>query len=196
MRIGLLAAVLAAPGCFHAARGRSASNTTGQQVVQDFVSGFGVRRSSALVGLFTEDATVRIEGLGVALRGRDEVRQLVEYGAIVHSRMRMLESAQDSNVVTGRVEEKNDWFDLLGVPKAYYTGRFTFTGARVSTARIELEPATQDALGSRLAEFVVWLAANEPKALSRVLPGGRLALDADVFQEILSLLRRWRSGRR
>jgi len=196
MRIGLLAAALAAPGCFHAARGGPASNTTGQQVVQDFVSGFGVRRASALVGLFTEDATVGIEGLGVSLRGRDGVRQLVEYGAMVHSRMRMLESAQDNNVVTGRIEEKNDWFDLLGVPKAYYAGRFTLTGGKVSTARIELEPATQDALGSRLTGFVLWLSANEPKALARIMPGGKLVPSAETFGEVLALLRRWRSGLR
>lgn len=191
-RLPLLALALVA--CAGTAERRTAGRGTDEQVVDEFIAGFGRRPASALLRLFTDDAVLRIEGLKIELRGRPELRRFVEYGSAVDSRMRVVDMSQEGEEVQARFSEENEWFSLLGVSQVYYRGRFRMARNKITSATMQLEAESRDALADRLAGFLVWLAENEPQARQRILPGGMLVPDAGTFRDALQLLRRWRSG--
>ena len=196
LRIGLPLLMLAGLACFRATEPGAPGRGTDERVVQDFVAGFGRRPARALLRLFAEDATVSIEGLHIELRGAEEIRQFAEYGSAVGSRMSAFELSRRGAAVLAQIREENEWFKLLGVPEAFYRGRFTVARGRIASAVLDLEPDSRDALAGRLASFVIWLSANDPEAMGRLMPGGRLKPDAAAFREALALLQRWRSGSR
>jgi len=137
-----------------------------------------------------------IDDVGVSFVGREEIARLAEYGVAVHERLvaRGFEVAQDT--VRCRLEESNDWLGLLGVKRASYDGWFRVSGTRILDARVNLTPESRDELGGRLAGFVAWLLAEDPKALQRLFPGGRPAYDSGVVPELMARLRQWRSRSR
>jgi len=165
-------------------------------VVRDFCHRFGRQRGLGILSLFADSARFDIDDVGVSFVGREEIARLAEYGVAVHERLvaRGFEVAQDT--VRCWLEESNDWLGLLGVKRASYDGWFRVSGTRILDARVSLTPESRDELGGRLAGFVAWLLAEDPKALQRLFPGGSPAYDSRVVPELVNRLRQWRARSR
>jgi len=162
-------------------------------VVRDFCRRFGRQSGLAVLSLFADSARFDIEGVGVSFVGREGLTRLADYGVAVHSRLVVRDLEMGRDTVWCRFEESNDWLGLLGVRLASYDGWFRVSGTRILEARVRLTPESSDELGGRLAGFVAWLLAKDPKAVQRLFPGGRPVYDSDVVPELIARLRQWRS---
>jgi hypothetical protein len=165
-------------------------------VVQDFCGRFGRQKGFAILSLFTDSARVDIEGVSVSFVGREDIARLVEYGVAVHDRLVVRDPEVAQDTVRCRLEESNDWLALLGVRLATYDSRFLVSGGRIMGARLDLTPDSREELAGKLAGFLAWLLAQDPKALQQLLPGGRPAYDRNVVPELINRLRQWRSQKR
>ena len=164
--------------------------------VQDFCRSFGRQKGLAILSLFTDSARFDIEGVNVSFVGREGIVRLADYGVAVHSHLAARDFDVSHDTVRCRLDEKNDWLGLLGVGHASYDGWFLVSGAKIAEARVTLTPESSDKLGGRLAGFVAWLVAEDPKALQRLFPSGRPAYDSRVVPELVALLRKWQSRAR
>ena len=194
---GLLVAAsfLSVAGCgtvTRSARGQGGADL----VVRDFCRSFGRQKGLAILNLFTDSARFDIEGVSVSFVGRGDIARFADYGVAAHERLvaRDLEVVQET--VLCRIEESNDWLALLGVKRAYYDARFRVSGGRILGARLTLIPESREELAGKLAGFLAWLLAQDPKALQQLLPGGRPAYDSRVVPELISRLRQWRARSR
>ncbi len=165
---------------------------TAELVVRDFCDRFGRQKGFAIASLFADSARLDIDGVHVSFVGRDDIARFAGYGVAVHERLavRDIELAHDS--VRCRLEESNDWLDLLGVRRAVYDGRFRVSGGRILGARLDLAPGSREELSRELAGFLTWLAAEDPRALERLLPGGRPAYDPRLVPELVRRLKQYR----
>ena len=188
----LLSGLVACGTVTRSARGQCGADL----VVRDFCRSFGRQKGLAIVSLFEDSARFDLEGLSVSFVGRDGLARLADYGAAVHSRLAARDVEVRQETVRCRLEESNDWLGPLGVKHASYDGRFRVSGARILEAQVSLTPESRDELGGRLASFVTWLLNEDPKALQRLLPGGRPAYDANVVPELVARLRQWQSRTR
>lgn len=182
-----------AAGCvgpFGSTRRGSASGT-GTSVVREFCRRFGSRDFRRIAGLFAANAVFEIDGLGIVLQGRHGIWDLAEYGAAVGSRFTVTELTEFGDTVRCHLEEHNEWCRLLGVESVSYAAWFVLRRGRIERAMVKLEPASREELRRGLAEFLVWLAATDPAALEKVMPGGKLRADAQTGMRLLDLLRRW-----
>jgi len=161
--------------------------------VRDFCRRFGRQQGLAVLSLFADSARLDIEGVSVSFVGRQGIARLADYGVAVHSRLVVRDLEVRHDTVRCRFEESNDWLALLGVRRASYDGWFRVLGTRILEARVRLTPESSDELGGRLAGFVAWLLAKDPKAVQRLFPGGRPVYDSDVVPELIARLRQWRS---
>jgi hypothetical protein len=162
-------------------------------VVRDFCRSFGRQRGLAILSLFADSARFDIGGMSVSFVGRQDIARLADYGVAVHERLvaRDIEVVRDT--VVCRLEESNDWLGLLGVKRAYYDGRFRVSGGRILGAQLDLVPESREELAGKLGGFLVWLVAQDPKALQQLLPGGRPAFDSRVVPKLIKRLRQWRA---
>ena len=162
-------------------------------VVQDFCQSFGQKAGLAILSLFADSARFDIEGIGVGFVGRDDIGRLAEYGMAVHERLKVRDIEVSQDTVRCRLRESNDWLGLLGVRRATYNGWFWVSEGRILGARLELTPESRDELAGKLAEFLSWLLVENPKALNRLLPGGRPTYDSRIVPELIVRLRQWQS---
>ena len=169
---------------------------TADLVVQDFCRSFGRKQGLALSNLFADSARFDIDGVNVSFIGRDGIARLTEYGTAVHSRLAARNFEVSHDTVRCRLNEENDWLRLLWVGHASYDGWFLVSGPKIVEARVNLTPQSSDELGRRLAGFVAWLIAEDPKAIQRLFPNGKPAYDSRVVPELIALLRRWRARAR
>ena len=176
---------------------RSARRQGGAElVVQDFCRSFGRQKGLAILSLFADSARFDIEGMSVSFVGREDIARFAEYGVAVHERLVAREFVVGQDTVRCRLDESNDWLGLLGVKRASYDGRFRVSGVRIVGARLDLLPVSRDELAGKLAGFLAWLLAQDPKALKQLLPGGRPAYDSKVVPGLIDRLRQWRSRTR
>jgi len=161
--------------------------------VRDFCRSFGRQKGLAILSLFADSARFDIGGMSVSFVGREDIARFADYGVAVHERLvaRDLEVVRDT--VVCRLEESNDWLGLLGVKRAYYDGSFRVSGGRILGAQLDLVPESREELAGKLGGFLVWLVAQDPKALQQLLPGGRPAFDSRVVPEFIKRLRQWRA---
>ena len=184
----LLLSITACGTVTRSARGQGGADL----VVQDFCQSLGRQKGLAMLHLFADTARVDIEGVSVSFVGREDIARLAEYGVAVHERLKATEVEVALDTVRCRLQESNDWLALLGVNRAIYDGRFLVSGGRIDGARLVLSPASREELAGKLAGFLAWLLAYDPKALQQLLPGGRPAYDSRVVPELINRLRQWR----
>jgi hypothetical protein len=204
MRIGIGRAALAACalalvcglGCVAGVSHESGSSAGSEQAVRDFFRRFGHESGSGILLLFADTARFELAGLNVAFIGREDIRHLVEYGVEAGSKFRPSGLSSSGDTVTCSLEETNNWLELLGVSRCRYDGWFVVSGARIVSARIGMTPESAEEIGGRFASFVVWLQGRDPRALNRLLPGGRPAYNAGAARELRQRLAEWRAGSR
>jgi hypothetical protein len=161
--------------------------------VRDFCQSLGREKGLAILHLFVDTARVDIEGVSVSFVGREDIARLAEYGVAVHERLKATEIEAALDTVRCRLDESNDWLALLGVNRATYDSRFVVSRGRIDGARFVLTTASREELAGKLAGFLAWLLAQDPKALQRLLPGGRPAYDSRIVPELIGRLRQWRA---
>jgi hypothetical protein len=162
-------------------------------VVRDFCQSLGRQKGLAILHQFVDTARVDIEGVSVSFVGREDIARLAEYGVAVHERLKATEIEAALDTVRCRLDESNDWLALLGVNRATYDSRFVVSRGRIDGARFVLTTASREELAGKLAGFLAWLLAQDPKALQRLLPGGRPAYDSRIVPELIGRLRQWRA---
>jgi hypothetical protein len=165
-------------------------------LVQDFCRSFGRQRGLAVLHLFADSARFDIEGVSVSFVGRADIARLADYGVAVHERLDVREPEVTLDTVRCRLEESNDWLALLGVNRATYDGRFLVSDGKITGARLDMTPDSREELAGKLAGFLMWLRAQDPKVLQQLLPGGRPAYDSKIVPDLMSRLRQWRSRSR
>jgi hypothetical protein len=193
-RLGLLAAALlpGIAGCGTAARSARGPGRA-DLVVQDFCRSFGRQKGLAILNLFADSARLDIDDLSVSFVGPEDIARLANYGVAVNERLVARDFEVNQDTVRCRLEESNDWLALLGVKRVYYDGRFRVSGGRILGAQLAMVPDSREELSRRLTGFLAWLLIEHPKALERLLPGGRPLYDSRVVPEFINLLRQWRA---
>lgn len=164
--------------------------------VQDFCQRFGRQKGLAFVSLFADSARLDLVGLDVSFLGRDGLSRLADYGVAAHSRLAARGFTVSHDTVRCQLDETNDWLKLLGVKQISYGGWFLVSGAKIVRARVSITPASTDEMSDRLPGFLAWLMTQDPKAVQRLLPGGRPAYDSSIVPELIDRLRQWQSRSR
>ena len=188
----LLLSVAACGTVTRSARGPGSADL----VVQDFCRRFGRQKGFAVLSLFADSARFDIGGASVSFVGREDIVRLVEYGVAAHERLVAGNCEVAQETVRCRLEESNDWLALLGVKRATYDARFRVSGGKITGARLDMTRESREELAGKLAGFLTWLLAQDPKALQQLLPGGRPAYDSSIVPELIIRLRQWQSRTR
>jgi len=171
--------------------GRAGSYLRGGVNVERFVEGFGQRRPSRLLGLFTSEPGIEIAGLGVVAQGRAEIGDFLAYGQAVQSRLKLLELQTEADSVFCRLEERNIWLELLGCSPLQYQAVFLLEDGKINRVRIRLEPASRAELIGKGLQFFNWLKHQEPQLLVQLMPDGRFQFTPENGSRLLELIRSW-----
>ncbi|MEO0009493.1 MAG: nuclear transport factor 2 family protein [candidate division WOR-3 bacterium] len=159
--------------------------------VERFVEGFGQRRPSRLLGLFTSEPGIEIAGLGVVAQGRAEIGDFLAYGQVVKARLKLVELRMEADSVFCRLEEKNSWLELLGCSPLQYQAVFLLEEGKINRVRIRLEPASRAELIGKGLQFFNWLKHQEPQLLVQLMPDGRFRFNEENGKRFLELIRNW-----
>lgn len=178
-------------GVLGPADGRAGLYLRGSVNVERFVEGFGQRRSSRLLGLFTSEPGIEIAGLGAVAQGRAEISDFLAYGQAVRSRLKLLELRMEAESVFCRLEESNTWLELLGCSPLQYQAVFLLEDGKINRMLLRLEPTSRAELIGKGLQFFNWLKHQEPQLLIQLMPDGRFRFNAENGSRLLELIRSW-----
>jgi hypothetical protein len=171
--------------------GRGRDSRINTQLVNSFVNGFGQSRGTRLVRLFAENAGIEIKGVGMVAQGITELRDFLDYGRAVNSRLTLSSLRIEDDSVFGKLAENNEWLKQLGLEPMLYDATFVLEGNKIKQVIIEVDPVYSARLMGKGLAFFNWLRQNEPEALKELMPDGKFRFDAENGKFFLELIKRW-----
>lgn len=126
---------------------------------------------------------------------REQVAQmLASWDFPLHPRHEILDLRANGNTVIATVHEENDFSRMLGFPGWTATSTFVVDDSGRIASQLYVPREGQPDWKSYAEEPVRWIRANDPAALERIYPNGKLARSPENAAEWVRLLRAWRQA--
>lgn len=150
-----------------------------------------------LLAIHTPDTEFLMPGQE-PIRGRDALRDLLEWDAVLESQLEMQGIRLEGNTLwVERVVERNRFFQALGLDQVRYGPGTRFVLREGLIAGLYPAQQSEEDLARGRAAYqrlMDWLAADRPDALQRLLPGGKMRYDAESARLWLDVLREWKTA--
>jgi hypothetical protein len=163
-------------------------------IVQAYLAAGNSHNPDAALAFLTEDVVLEAVGRG-QFRGREEARRAAAWDAALNSETKAFDLQQVGHRVVGRLEERNEWLRLVGIPHIeYHDCRFAFRGQRIHHIRTEMRGESREAMDTALKAVFTWAARERPVDLGRLLPSGHFRYGPRAARGWLALLASWQAS--
>lgn len=144
------------------------------------------------VSFYAEDVKFVVFGQWT-IKGKEELRKLVETDAVLNSHLIFTDVKVDGNKVTCSVEEQNDLLKLAGIDTLYYEfHEFIFEKGLIKEVRAKPTPESAKALQEFGASFGRWASENRSQELAELK--GESVITKENIGKWLTLMREWREA--
>ena len=164
------------------------------QMLQDAMNRHDI---DAILQMFTDDALFEIDARPPWV-GHAQIREILEYDAAVHGKLRFINCISEGDIVTGELLEQNDRLAAIGIETLRYSScRLAFHEGRIQRFSAVREAAGAQRSRDAWTPFLPWLAAHYPADRVRLFtPEGRFIQNRENGARVVLLLREWREGQR
>ena len=152
-------------------------------------------RVDAVLELFTQDATVELEGT-YSLRGTAALRGLAEWDSVMHTHLTFHEIVTLGDTVLANVVETNDWLSAIGIIELVHPSTIIIYRAGLIThIEATTDTAGAHALGRALDEILTWGLVDRPEEVRKLVSEEGVLYDRENAVLWKELLREWESVR-
>ena len=168
------------------------------EFVQRYVKLHRSHDIDGLLALHTDDTEFLMPGQP-PIRGKEALRDLLEWDAVLESELTMSDISIDGDtILINTVIERNKFFQSMGVTDVRYQPgtRFVLRNERI----VGTYPAaiSEESLNKGRKEYqnlIQWLSTNRPNTLERLMPNGKFRYDAASARLWLKVLEEWKQSK-
>lgn len=133
---------------------------------------------------------------GEELATRDEYCAMVGWDAVASGEVTVMHAETNGDTVTMRLEERNAFTELLGLPPFRLESRFEVVDGMIVEQRMrELgdpnDPSVTKQFEDALEPVLEWARATAPELLEEAVEGDVIRYDGDSARALLTLIRRY-----
>lgn len=175
----------------------------GLALVKRYLAAHNRGDGETVLGLYADDAVFHLSESRGIVSGPAGLRRLVEFDQAARSHLRpfgaSVESAGGVTRVSFRgVVERSAVYAAFGMSRVVtqpIRDAFVVSGDRISVARQpDLLPACGRVLTDAMPLYSAWLKANRPEIFQRLMPGGKLQIEAPLVAPWVTTVRSWRAA--
>lgn len=146
-----------------------------------------------IMALFNDNAEFELVGL-YRVEGKEEIRNVFEYDADVHTKLDFSRLQIDGNTVKGCLIEKNDRLEAIGFKKLDYPiCALEFRGGRIQKFSAKADESSIKKIMEALQGFLPWVTENYPTDRTKLFTAeGRFIYHRRNGERAVELLKEWK----
>jgi hypothetical protein len=153
-----------------------------------------------LLALHTDDSEFQLPGGGEIIRGKEALRNLFEWDAVLGSDLDMRGiSIVGDTIIVDTVFERSKFFQALGMSYVRYepgTRIVLRNGLIVGTYPAKVSEESQARGSAKYEDLMKWMSINRSEDMERLMPGGKFRHDAENARLWLEILYEWKRSNR
>jgi len=107
----------------------------------------------------------------------------------MHGSLQFTDCKVIKDTVLCKVEERNDFFNLLGIDAVNYDySKFIFEHGLIKEVQAKVSQQSIETIDNALSEFMVWASSERILELDELIAGGDLVFTADKAEKWMILL--------
>ncbi|MBM4339341.1 MAG: nuclear transport factor 2 family protein [Deltaproteobacteria bacterium] len=148
-----------------------------------------------IMAFFNDDAEFELVGL-YRVEGKDQIRNVFEYDAGVHTKLAFSRFQIDGDTVKGCLIEKNDRLKAIGFKKLDLPiCVLEFRGGRIQKFSAKADESAIKKIIEALQGFLPWVTENYPADRTRLFTSeGRFIYNRGNGERAVKLLKEWKKG--
>ena len=145
------------------------------------------------MSMFNDDAEFELVGV-YRVEGKEQVRNVFEYDAGVHTKLEFSDLQLGGDSVSGRLIERNDRLAVIGFKKMDYPlCVLTFRNGRIQKFSAKADKESLKKIMTAWQEFLPWVTQKHPDERKRLFtPEGRFMYNRENGERVVKLLKKWK----
>ena len=140
------------------------------------------------LNFYTNDARFVLVDGWVA-EGKDKLRERFEWDFAMHGSLQFTDCKAIKDTVFCKVEERNDFFYLLGIDAVNYEySKFIFEHGLIKEVQAKVSQQSIKTIDNALSEFILWASSERIVELDELVAHGDLVFTADKAEKWMILL--------
>jgi hypothetical protein len=166
-----------------------------QDRVKAFEETYNRHDVEGVLAMFAENGVFEVPG-SFTLRGRDDIRQIVEYDAAMNTQVSFGEYLVKDNVILCDMAETNDWLTAAGIKETQYSVQLVFEKGLIQLFRAQAGAETKQAISEVVGPMTEWASKERPAELEQIMPAGNFVYNAQNGRLFLTMLKDWMAATR
>ena len=148
-----------------------------------------------IMALFNDNAEFELVGL-YRVEGKEEIQNVFEYDAGVHTKLDFSFLQIDGDTVKGWMIEKNDRLEAIGFKKLDYPiCTLEFRGGRIQRFLAKADESSVRKIMEALQGFLPWITQYYPTDRKKLFTTeGRFIYNRENGERAVKLLKEWKKG--
>ena len=140
------------------------------------------------LNIYTNDARFVLVDGWVA-EGKDKLRERFEWDFAMQGSLQFADCKVIKDTVVCKVEERNDFFYLLGIESVNYEySKFIFEHGLIKEVQAKVSQQSIETIDNAMSEFMLWASSERILELDELLADGDLVFSADKAEKWIILL--------
>jgi len=140
------------------------------------------------LNIYTNDARFVLVDGWVA-EGKDKLRERFEWDFAMHGSLQFADYKVIKDTVLCKVEERNDFFYLLGIDAVNYEySKFIFEHGLIKEVQAKVSQQSIETIDNAMSEFMLWASSDRILELDELMADGNLVFTADKAEQWMLLL--------
>ena len=137
---------------------------------------------------YTKDAKFDLVDGWIA-EGKDKLKERFEWDFAMHGSLRFTDFKVIKDTVICKVEERNDFFYLLGIDAVNYEySKFIFKHGLIKEVQAKVSQQSIETIDNALSKFMLWASSERILELDELIADGNLVFTADKAEKWMLLL--------
>jgi|PlaIllAssembly_1097288.scaffolds.fasta_scaffold373949_2 ketosteroid isomerase-like protein len=171
------------------------ANFENLSLAQSFLAAANQYDVEKVLGMFHDNAEFELVGL-YRLEGKNQIRNVFEYDAGVHTKLELLDIQVEEDTVKGKLVERNDRLDAIGFNKLDYPFcSLTFRNGRIQKFSAKADDEAIKKIGEMWKGFLPWITREYPSDRAILFTSeGKFIYNRENGKRVVTLLNEWRKG--
>jgi len=140
------------------------------------------------LNIYTNDAKFVLVDGWIAM-GKNKLKERFEWDFAMHGSLQFTDCKVIKDTVLCKVEEHNDFFNLLGIDAVNYEySKFIFEHGLIKEVQAKVSPQSIETIDNALSEFMLWASSERIVELDELVADGDLVFTADKAEKWMILL--------
>jgi ketosteroid isomerase-like protein len=146
-----------------------------------------------VMSFYAEDAIHEVPGQFM-LRGKEEIRGLVEYDAVSNARLSFSKYRVEGQTIMCQSTVTDDWIKAAGIEEVHYSTKLVFKDGLIQQWTAQTSPEAVQQLTKLFTSVTEWASRERPRELEELISQGDFVYSAENARKSLALLREWQKA--